>query len=80
MEKLLAAIRPFLSKEVLESLQVHTTLESLHKSIPKELLPVEYGGVDYSLVELNEETKAWLEENERREYLMNDENWKIVDE
>lgn len=79
MEKLLAVIKPFLNKEVLESLKVHTTLESLHKFIPKELLPSEYGGFDYSLKELHPQIKAWLEEDDRREYLMNDDNWKIED-
>lgn len=72
-------IKPFLNKEVLESLKVHTTFESLHDYIPKELLPNEYGGDDYSLEEIHPQIKAWLEEDERREYLLNDENWKIED-
>lgn len=79
MEKLLAVITPFLNKEVLESLKVHTTLESLHKFIPKKVLPIEYGGDDYSLEELHPQVKAWLEENELREYLMIDDNWRIED-
>jgi hypothetical protein len=79
MEKLLALIKPFLNKEVLESLKIHTTLESLHECIPKELLPTEYGGDDFSLEELHPQIKAWLEEDERREYFINDDNWRIED-
>lgn len=72
-------MKPFLNKEVIESLKVHTTLESLHEHIPKDMLPIEYGGSDYSLEEYQLLTKNWLEENERREYLMNDDNWNIED-
>lgn len=78
MEKLLAVMRPFLNKEVLESLKIHTTLDSLHECIPKNLLPSEYGGTEFSLSELYPQIKEFLEE--RRDYVLNDDNWKIDDE
>ena len=78
--KLLAIMKPFLNKEVIESLKIHTSYESLHECIPKDLLPVEYGGESYSLEELHPQIKSWVEEKERVEYLMSDDNWKIEDE
>lgn len=77
MEKLLAVIRPFLNKEVVESLKIHTTFDSLYEYIPKNLLPTEYGGSDFSLSELYPQVKEFLEE--RRDYVLNDDNWKIED-
>jgi CRAL/TRIO domain len=41
----MSLIRPMLRKEVAESFQFHSdNLENLHKSVPKEVLPQEYGG------------------------------------
>lgn len=77
MEKLLAMMKPFLNKDVIESLKVHSTLDTLYEYVPKELLPAEYGGDKYSLTELQPHVKAFLEE--KREYILNDDNWKIDD-
>lgn len=55
--KLITFIKPFLNKEVAESLRVHTSLESLHAVMSKECLPNEYGGNIGKLDDLNE---AWM--------------------
>ena len=41
----MSLIRPMLKKEVADSFQFHSNgYENLHKSIPKDVLPLEYGG------------------------------------
>lgn len=42
--KLVALIKPFMSKEVKESLHFHSSMETLYEKIPKEVLPNELGG------------------------------------
>jgi hypothetical protein len=45
VERVMSIIRPFLRKEVAESFRFHSDgFESLHKVVPKEVLPIEYGG------------------------------------
>jgi len=71
-----ALIRPFLNKELLEVIYFHTQgLESLYEHVPKALLPTELGGV---LGPVNEIYQKFLKfVVSKREYLMNDYNWKI---
>lgn len=45
LSKLMSFIKPFMNKEVTDSLQFHTNIETLYEIIPKELLPIELGGV-----------------------------------
>lgn len=70
-------MKPFLKKEVIESMKIHSTLESLYEYVPQDILPKEYGGSEFSLSELTPLVKPWLEE--KREYILNDDNWKIED-
>lgn len=44
VSKLMSFIKPFMNKEVTESLQFHTNMETLFEIIPRELLPNELGG------------------------------------
>ena len=37
-------IKPFLSKQVRNSIHFHDSLETLHQYVPKEILPTELGG------------------------------------
>lgn len=37
-------IKPFMKKEVMDTLQFHTSLESLYDYLPRESLPNEFGG------------------------------------
>lgn len=50
--KLVALIKPFMNKEVKESLHFHSTMETLYEKIPKEILPNELGGSAGSIQEL----------------------------
>jgi hypothetical protein len=55
--KLMAFVKPFLNKEVAESLRFHTKLESLHEMVPKECLPNEFGG---SLGKVDDLFEEWV--------------------
>ena len=57
-DRFMALIRPLLRKEVAESFQFHSRgVETLHKFVPKECLPDEYGGSIGSIDKLHQE---WL--------------------
>lgn len=45
MDKILAMMRPFMSKELMNVMYTHKTLDTfLDKCIPTEMMPEEYGG------------------------------------
>nr|XP_013101550.1 unnamed protein product [Stomoxys calcitrans] len=54
LEKLMALIHLFIKKELKDSFIAHSNLESLHKHIPRHILPQEYGGDQLPANELAE--------------------------
>lgn len=69
-DRMMSLIRPLLRKEVAESFQFHSRgLETLHKCVPKENLPDEYGG---SLGPVEELYEKWTKtfESKRWQYLL----------
>lgn len=44
MDKILALMRPFMKKELLDVLELHSTVESFSKNVFSDQLPNEYGG------------------------------------
>lgn len=55
-DRFMSLVRPLLRKEVAESFQFHSKgAETLHKFVPKELLPKEYGGNMGSMDDLHQE-------------------------
>lgn len=45
MDKVMALMKPFMKKELMDSLQLHSTLDTfVDKHVPKSMLPEEYGG------------------------------------
>lgn len=77
MGKMLAVMKPFMKKEVWDTLKIHSSLDSLYECLPKELLPVDYGGCAGSLDDLYKASKIGIEA--KRDYLLCDDNWKIED-
>jgi hypothetical protein len=77
MSKMLSVMKPFMMKEVWETLKVHTSLESLYEYLPRELLPSEYGGSVGSLDDMTKSTKEFVESH--RDYIFCDDNWTILD-
>ncbi|XP_073996332.1 alpha-tocopherol transfer protein-like [Rhodnius prolixus] len=51
-------VKPFLKEKIKNRIHVHPDLESLHKQIPKEILPTEYGGDAGPIAAIN---AKWLE-------------------
>nr|ATY51949.1 CRAL-TRIO domain-containing protein [Bicyclus anynana] len=49
-----------LNKKVAERIHVHNNVDTLHKHIPKDILPSDYGGQAKSLLELSNDLKAEL--------------------
>lgn len=55
VHRLLSIMKPFMKKEVIDSIKVHTNLEDLYDYIPRELLPNEFGGTAGNLSDLRDE-------------------------
>jgi hypothetical protein len=62
MSTMFNLLKPFMKKEVLESVKIHTSFETLHESLPKEILPIEYGGTAGSIDDLHDEFVKKIEE------------------
>lgn len=59
VDKFMSLIRPILKKEVADSFQFHSNgYEKLYESVPREVLPYEYGGTAGSIGDLH---KNWME-------------------
>ncbi|KAJ8711054.1 hypothetical protein PYW07_008296 [Mythimna separata] len=59
VELLIKTMKLFVSEKIGNRIHFQPTLEDLHKAVPKEILPVEYGGNERSIEKLHEE---WIEE------------------
>ncbi|XP_063905698.1 alpha-tocopherol transfer protein-like [Zophobas morio] len=72
----------FIKDKIIRRIQIHENLESLHKCIPKEYLPEEFGGTAGKLIDFSkqwiltlEERKQWFKEQEK---LKADESKRVV--
>lgn len=64
MDKLLAMMKPFMKKELIDVLYVHAnSIESFYKFVPKKCLPAEYGGESEPLDILREKVKKQINDN-----------------
>lgn len=76
LTKFMTLVRPFIQKEIFDALHFHTSgYESLYEFVPRQQLPLEYGGDAGKSDDL---FKQWLKVVESRgEYLSDDDNWKL---
>lgn len=77
VDKLFVLLRPFVGK-AMQIMHFHQPdTETLFDFVPKNILPVELGGIDGSI----EKTKRfWLEKTEaNRDFVVDDEQWKFSD-
>ncbi|XP_050525620.1 alpha-tocopherol transfer protein-like [Daktulosphaira vitifoliae] len=51
-------VKPFLKEKIRNRIHVHSSMESLNKFVPKDMLPEEYGGLAGPMSEIN---KQWYE-------------------
>ncbi|XP_014287399.1 alpha-tocopherol transfer protein-like [Halyomorpha halys] len=47
-------VKPFLKEKIKNRIHVHPNLESLHKIVPKEVLPEEYGGTSGTITDISQ--------------------------
>ncbi|CAL4095895.1 unnamed protein product [Meganyctiphanes norvegica] len=68
--------KSFMKEKMKKRIHIHgSDLESLHKQIPKDILPKEYGGTNGTVEEI---TKYWLEKvDAKRDWLLEDEKYKV---
>jgi retinaldehyde-binding protein 1 len=77
LTKIMTLIRPFVNKELNESMHFHTSgLDTFYEFIPRDRLPIEYGGTGGSLRDLHAKTLSAIRDH--RNYLNNDDNWKLA--
>lgn len=79
MDKILAMMRPFMTKELMNVMYTHKTLDTfLDECIPKSLMPEEYGG---SAGKANENiAQLYQELQSNSEFFIEDETMKRVNE
>jgi hypothetical protein len=76
--RFLNIIRPFVRRENLETMYLHTDkYDTLYKFVPRELLPVEYGGTNGSVDEMYKRDVGFY--SSLNDYVKNDDNWKLLD-
>ncbi|KAF7281596.1 alpha-tocopherol transfer protein-like [Rhynchophorus ferrugineus] len=61
IETIVQWVKPFLKEKIRNRIHLHSNYESLHKAIPKEILPEEYGGTAGTLQEFHD---AWMKKLE----------------
>ncbi|GJQ85284.1 hypothetical protein Trydic_g23182 [Trypoxylus dichotomus] len=63
LHKFFTLIKPLLTKEMLDKIHLHQSLDSLYEHVPKEFLPNELGGQVGTLKELHERQMKLLRDN-----------------
>lgn len=63
MDKFMSLIRPFMKKEVIDTIHFHTSLETLYDTISRDLLPFEFGGTAGSIEDIH---AAWVKKIENK--------------
>ncbi|XP_042874965.1 alpha-tocopherol transfer protein-like isoform X2 [Penaeus japonicus] len=68
--------KSFMKEKMKKRIHIHgSDLESLHKEVPKEILPVEYGGTNGTIEEIK---NYWLQRvDARRDWLLEDEKYGV---
>lgn len=66
MDKVIALMKPFMKKELMEILHFHSTMDTfMDKCVPKSAMPIEYGGTAGTLMDIQEKTYKELQANPR---------------
>ncbi|XP_073831497.1 alpha-tocopherol transfer protein-like [Musca autumnalis] len=76
INKIVAFLKPFMSKALYEMIKCHTQgLDSLYETIPRDILPKEFGGNAGELAELSLQFRNKV--SEMRAQLMDPEYWTV---
>ncbi|CAH1108271.1 unnamed protein product [Psylliodes chrysocephalus] len=63
---ILAVAKMFLKKKIYDRIHLHTNIESLYKSIPREMLPIDYGGDEKAMKTIMDLWQLKLEQYAKR--------------
>ncbi|XP_075157167.1 alpha-tocopherol transfer protein-like [Haematobia irritans] len=76
LHRMVAITRPFIREDVFNLIHFHTDgFETLYEHVPRDMLPVDYGGTARSLADI---TAQWWEiVKKNRAYLMDPKFWKV---
>ncbi|XP_050353565.1 alpha-tocopherol transfer protein-like [Nymphalis io] len=69
VDKIINLLKQVLKEKISSRVYVHSSYEDLHKAIPKEILPKEYGGDSTSCAKLSEQWKEYLKTEQARKIL-----------
>lgn len=77
LNKAMLLIKPFIYEKLYNALKFHNSgsYDSLYEVVPREILPVDFGGEAQSMADLKEYWLGIL--NEQREFLLDDDYFKI---
>lgn len=79
MDKVLALMRPFMKKELLDAMHLHSSLDTfLDNHVPRSMMPDEYGGTAGKLKDLAD--KAYKEMQQYPDFYKVEEETKRVNE
>lgn len=79
MDKVLAMMRPFMKKELMDAMHLHSSLDSfLDNHVPKSMMPEEYGGSAGKLKDLTD--KAYKDMQSYPQFYKEEEETKRVNE
>lgn len=79
MDRMLAMVRPFIKKELMNLIHTHTTLDTfVDCCIPKRMLPTEYGGLSGNIADLINDMYQVIQANEA--FFIEEETTKRVNE
>lgn len=73
--RLVNLVKPLMKKELSEMLHFHSCVEALYEFVPKEHLPVEYGGNAGTCDEIFRKSFEQVQFNSK--YLQDDRNWRL---
>ncbi|XP_053617354.1 alpha-tocopherol transfer protein-like [Plodia interpunctella] len=79
IDRLVSILKASLKEKVASRIHVHSTYEALHKYVPKEILPKDYGGDEQSCAKLAEQWREILHTDEAAKVLADTEKM-ITDE
>lgn len=79
MDKVLALMRPFMKKDLMDVMHLHSTLDTfLDKHVTKSMMPDEYGGSAGKIKDLTD--KVYKEMQANGQFFVDEEQTKRVDE
>ncbi|XP_032588561.1 alpha-tocopherol transfer protein-like isoform X2 [Drosophila mojavensis] len=79
LDKMMSLFKPFIREDVYQMINYHTEgMESLYELVPREMLPVEYGGKAGTVAEIKQK---WMQiMRDKSAYLSDERYWRVTSE